>query len=276
MQLKIKDYVLEEELGQGAYGKVFKTSFNKQPLAIKACSLESSRGQNTFNREVRSLMYQRLRNSKRTVQCKESFLVGQIGYIVMEFMDHDLLQEIQKKETIQNEAKCARIFLEICEAVHELHYCGLAHMDLKPENILVSTDGRYVLGDLGSCCAADEPRKKKDGSRNYAAPEVVAQETYIPRKADIWSLGIIFHVLITGHFPDLCDQLRVALCDVQMLSTPCLSLISSMLSYDPAERPTLDAVMKNSWLKKTAAVPKPSFSSKTRKYISRACSNCLG
>ncbi|TMW60188.1 hypothetical protein Poli38472_000230 [Pythium oligandrum] len=86
-----------------------------------------------------------------------------------------------------------------------LHKNGIAHRDLSLENILLH-NGRAVIADFG-LCAQQEPNEKSFrrseivGKHYYMAPEIVAEADYDPKKADIWSVGISFFILLTSSPP---------------------------------------------------------------------------
>ena len=88
-------------------------------------------------------------------------------------------------------------------ALEYLHRLGISHRDLKPENILLDFDYNVKLVDFG----LSNYFKKGDllntacGSPCYAPPEMVAGKAYDGFISDVWSLGIIFFVMICGYLP---------------------------------------------------------------------------
>jgi serine/threonine protein kinase len=99
-------------------------------------------------------------------------------------------------------AEVVRVFRQIASAVGYLHSEGIAHGDLKPDNIVLTKSGEVKLIDFGYC---KEDVMSGDGDKSgtikYAPPEFFRRGLYNPRKADMWSLGIVLFVMVTGSFP---------------------------------------------------------------------------
>lgn len=96
-----------------------------------------------------------------------------------------------------------KIIVDICDALEILHTNGFVHRDIKPENIIISSNGTVKLIDFNAS-RINKPVASKDttilGTIGYAAPEQfgIAQTD---ARADIYSLGILLNVLLTGHHP---------------------------------------------------------------------------
>ena len=89
------------------------------------------------------------------------------------------------------------------EAVAFCHRRGIAHRDIKPENILLDSKRRYntKLVDFGSSWRIEKGKKFQHmvGTPYYIAPEVLLNE--YDAKADMWSIGIIVYMMLTGKAP---------------------------------------------------------------------------
>jgi calcium-dependent protein kinase len=87
-----------------------------------------------------------------------------------------------------------------------MHKCNITHRDLKPENILLESKNKdclhIKLADFGFSCFFDPHigLKLVLGSPLYMAPELVKGEEY-DEKVDIWSIGVISYILISGKSP---------------------------------------------------------------------------
>jgi serine/threonine protein kinase len=119
----------------------------------------------------------------------------------------------------------AKLFIDICTAMHTAHQVGVLHRDLKPSNIIVRHDGQPVIVDFG---LARTPASQSGavtltgqwlGTPRYASPEQVRGEPGgIDHRSDIYSLGITLYHVITGTFPynvetgeaELFDNIRYA------------------------------------------------------------------
>jgi len=98
-----------------------------------------------------------------------------------------------------------KLFFQICTAVHSCHQKRIAHLDIKPENILIDRAGDIKLCDFGSAVdVSNLPNYIEHfefGSDFYSAPEIRQNPPIIGLEADMWSLGILLHVLVCGAFP---------------------------------------------------------------------------
>uniref|UniRef100_A0A7N8YJM2 Eukaryotic translation initiation factor 2-alpha kinase 3 n=1 Tax=Mastacembelus armatus TaxID=205130 RepID=A0A7N8YJM2_9TELE len=155
--------------------------------------------------------------------------------------------------------QCLDIFLQIAEAVDFLHSKGLMHRDLKPSNIFFTMDDVVKVGDFGLVTAMDQEEDDEPsaltpaplltrhtgqvGTKLYMSPEQLSGNSY-SHKVDIYSLGLILFELL---YPFSTQMERVrTLTEVRLLRFPEvfsknniqeLSMVRSMLSLSPSERP---------------------------------------
>lgn len=91
----------------------------------------------------------------------------------------------------------------VCSAAMTLHSLGYIHRDIKPENIIITTDGRVKLIDLNAARRLDSEKTKDTvvlGTIGYAAPEQLGISA-TDERADIYSIGILLNVMLTGEHP---------------------------------------------------------------------------
>jgi eukaryotic-like serine/threonine-protein kinase len=101
-----------------------------------------------------------------------------------------------------------RLFADVCRAVHHAHRHLVVHRDLKPANILVSAGGRPKVLDFGVAKLLDPARDplwtdlygRGPLTPAFASPEQIRGEV-VTTAADIYSLGVLLHVLVTGASP---------------------------------------------------------------------------
>lgn len=84
-----------------------------------------------------------------------------------------------------------------------LHGLNICHRDLKLENILIDERNNVKLIDFGFsvCSSPDQKLKIFCGTPSYMAPEIVQKKDYSGFATDIWSLGILLYVMLTGNYP---------------------------------------------------------------------------
>ncbi|CAF2495884.1 unnamed protein product [Rotaria sp. Silwood2] len=199
-------------------------------------------------------------------------------YLILEFGDGgDMYDYIMKHANGLNESTARRYFRQICRALkycHEMHVC---HRDLKPENLVFfEKQGVVKLTDFGKniLCHLQEktkislfikgfsnqfsPGKKlltSCGSLAYSAPEILLGDPYDAPAIDIWSLGVILFMLVTGRAPfqeanDSETVMMILDCCYKLpphISSECQNLIHRMIVREPEKRSTLDEVMSDIW-----------------------------
>ena len=157
------------------------------------------------------------------------------------------------------EREALTLFRQIVLGVQFLHTeLQLAHRDLSLENILLR-NGMCKVSDFGLSMRASERSTECVGKEYYMAPEVVAEQEYEPCVADIWSLGIMLFILLTGSpllpvasraergFASLASHGVVpVLCAWgvrEQLSDACTDLLDQILQVDGAKRIDLTGML---------------------------------
>lgn len=127
-------------------------------------------------------------------------------YIVMDYLPGgDLFSYLEKRKFKIPEARARVVAHKIATALYYLHTFGIAHRDLKPENILMSDDTddcdlKLVDFGLSKIVGPSESCTEPFGTLSYVAPEVLLQKPY-GKEVDIWSLGIIIYMMLSGVLP---------------------------------------------------------------------------
>ncbi|PRD20438.1 UNVERIFIED_CONTAM: Tssk1b, partial [Trichonephila clavipes] len=108
------------------------------------------------------------------------------------------------ERTYLSEPESRYFFRQIVSAINYLHNLEIAHRDVKCENIMLTMDAEIKLIDFGFCKRSGHSDRLSNtfcGSTAYAAPEVLQGVPYDPFMYDIWSLGCVLYVMVTGNMP---------------------------------------------------------------------------
>lgn len=177
---------------------------------IRAARLDTSISR--FRREYRAL--QRIEHPN-VVRVYEYGDLNGHPYIAMELVEgeelHRHLQGFAQLQPSQRDARCRHILVQLCRALAAIHRSGLVHRDLKPSNILIRSDGSCKLTDFGIVKDLDPTRTTElsttlAGTWAYAAPEQISGQP-VDHRADLYALGVIVYLMLTGRRPFQADGL---------------------------------------------------------------------
>ncbi|CAF1068323.1 unnamed protein product [Adineta steineri] len=182
-------------------------------------------------------------------------------YLILEFGDGgDMYDYIMKHANGLNESTARRYFRQICRALKYCHEMRVCHRDLKPENLVFfEKQGVVKLTDFGFSNQFSPGKKllTSCGSLAYSAPEILLGDPYDATAIDIWSLGVILFMLVTGRAPfqeanDSETVMMILDCCYKLppnISSECQNLVHRMIVREPEKRATLDEVMSDIWYK---------------------------
>lgn len=207
--LRLGAYRIAGTLGRGGMGAVYLAvrdddAYEKQ-VAIKVIQrgLDSDEALRRFRAERRILAQMEHPNIARLIDGGDT--PEGLPYLVMEHVDGLPLDAYLREHTLPLAARLD-LFLAVCSAVQYAHRSLVVHRDLKPANILVDADGTPKLLDFGiaALLGPEEP-----GSANrvmtlgYASPEQLRGEP-ATTSTDVFSLGVLLFLLLTGRRPYEC------------------------------------------------------------------------
>lgn len=125
-------------------------------------------------------------------------------YIVMEYVEGMTLKQLLKKKGALSLSEAIDIMLQITDGIKEAHDSYIIHRDLKPQNILIQENGEIKITDFGIAMALNSTQLTQTnsvmGSVHYLPPEQASGKG-ATIKSDIYSMGILFYELLTGHIP---------------------------------------------------------------------------
>lgn len=257
----IHQYKIGSELGHGSFAYVYKAfnTKNRRSYAIKILpkkNLVSEKDVQRFQREVNATSFLR---HDHIVALHDFFWDESNFYLVQDICPGgDLFSFISKNDHLE-EPVAAFLFKQICEGIQYVHSFNVAHRDLKPENILIDKFPMIRITDFGLCGYIEEDFKMTTfcGSTSYCAPECLSRIEYDGKKADLWSLGVILLVMVTGDSPwdknaaKMISQIKCAGYNMpppSKISEDCRNLISQLIRVNPHERLPIDEVLKHPWI----------------------------
>ena len=207
--IEIPGYRVIRPLGRGGMATVYlaiQESVQRE-VALKAMSptlLADDQFGERFVREAR--IAAKLRHP-HVVQIYDVGRVGDHPYIAMEYLPGGAV--IARNATPREPRFALRVIREIGGALGYAQKKGVVHRDIKPDNILLREDGAAVLTDFGIARASDNSRMTRTGAiigtPHYMSPEQ-ARGLPLDGRADLYSLGIVFHELLLGRVPYQADD----------------------------------------------------------------------
>ncbi|HUI60826.1 MAG TPA: protein kinase [Steroidobacteraceae bacterium] len=211
---QVGPYVIDAEIGRGGMGSVWRAHradgrFESQ-VAIKfvhAAWIGRS-GEQRFRVEGNLLGQLNHPNIARLLDA--GVLEATQPYLVLEYIQGVPIDEYCATHNLDVEAR-VRLFLEVLAAVAHAHSHLIVHRDIKPANIFVTDDGSVKLLDFGIAKLLDAGNEAATRSNavaltpQFAAPEQLTGQT-ITTATDVYSLGLVLYLLLTGRHPLASDS----------------------------------------------------------------------
>lgn len=203
--MEIPGYKILKTLGQGGMATVYlaiQESFDRK-VALKVMSAQLAQDPafgDRFQREARIVSQM---NHPHIVTVYDVGVVDNHHYLAMQFVDG---KELRYRFGDMSLATKIQVVKDVASALHYAGNKGYVHRDVKPENVMMSDeDGRAILMDFGIAKASDGNHSMTKtgtaiGTPYYMSPEQ-AQGKPVDKRSDLYSLGVMFFQLLTGHVP---------------------------------------------------------------------------
>lgn len=282
-----------DKLGEGAYSSVYKATLKADPnevVALKEISKEYTDHMN-FQQEIEAMLYiQQKGGHPHLMGLHEHFETDKSFILVLDFVQGGELFEHLIQMGAYSELDASRIIRDIASALNFLHGIGIVHADLKPENVLLSTSRRgdsvIKVADFGTAVFVGDPLVNDDVAVDegdddrlgpepcygaptpaYSPPEAILRAAPINPSMDMWALGVILFIMLTGCHPydvsgESTDEeiesrikdryYRIPLRNKQIaghLSPSAKDLIKKLISRDPSKRLTAYETLQHPWVR---------------------------
>ena len=269
----LQQYKFIQEIGSGGFSRVYKAKSVKtnEVVAIKVVRVveENVELKRIIENEVEVMRHvtDNLSGfSKNFVQFYDLVYDPDQMSIAMEYLDGGELFDRIVQQTKFSENDAARVTRQVIAALDALHTSGIVHRDLKPENLVYATKSRksdLKIMDFGLSWFMGEKdihsKARYVGTPGYISPEVILRKQYAPA-ADIWSMGVILFIMLSGRMPfggrntNMLNS-KVVTASFNMtggawkqISDNAKDLVRRMLTVDPTKRITAKELLKHPWI----------------------------
>ncbi|NWV07373.1 MYLK2 kinase, partial [Ptilonorhynchus violaceus] len=260
-------------LGGGKFGEVH-TCTEKETglkLAAKVIRKQGAKDKEMVLLEI-DVMNQL--NHRNLIQLYDAIETPREIILFMEFVEGgELFERIIDDDYHLTEVDCMVFVRQICEGIRFMHHMCVLHLDLKPENILcVAATGHMVkIIDFGLARRynPNEKLKVNFGTPEFLSPEVVNYEQ-VSYTTDMWSMGVITYMLLSGLSPFLGDDDTETLNNVlaanwyfdeenfESVSDEAKDFVSNLIIKDKSARMSADQCLQHPWLNNLAEKAKRS------------------
>lgn len=205
---RIGPYELREVVAHGGMGVVFRACHEQLKRIVALKMMRPDRIANEADR-------QRFHNETVTVAQLDHphivpiYDVGEVDgvhYFTMKLMEGGDLQQ-HCCRYLDNPRAAVEVMIDVAEAVHYAHQCGVLHRDVKPSNVLLDQAGKPHVTDFGLARRLDGDSELFDSGGLLGTPAYMAPEHLTPESgpltvaADIYGVGAVLYVLLTGKPP---------------------------------------------------------------------------
>ncbi|XP_038047057.1 myosin light chain kinase, smooth muscle-like isoform X3 [Patiria miniata] len=278
-------YDMKEQCGKGRFGVVYRCLEKKsgKQFAAKFIKIKSSDRQ-----AVRSeIVIMNELHHPKLLQCVDAFEGPRQVVMVMEFIaGGELFERVIDDDFVLTEKDAIKFMRQICAGVHYMHLQNILHLDLKPENVMcVDTHGcRIKLIDFGLARKFDPTKSTKVmfGTPEFVAPEVINYEQ-ISFATDLWSIGVICYILLSGLSPFMGDSDAETLNNVTAaewdfedeafddITDEAKEFIEKLLIKRKEKRQTVEECLQHKWLNKDIKTMKATqlSTAKLKKFVAR-------
>lgn len=287
----LQDYHDFSTIAKAIYGDIILAQdiLHDKPVILKKIVLKSASAQEYAGKTVAEDAAKELKVNRAIqhaphpslVALQTDFVEDGALYMVFEYCSRgDLMEKIMGSTTSSPSyhssshkgsgfriGQTQKYFRQVVTGVQALHRMSIAHRDLSLENIFVDSKDQCKIGDFGLAVTGRMKRRTHVGKAFYAAPECSNGQAYAPQKIDLWSLGIILYMMLTGSplfnsaletDPNFALFLKYGLRGLlehlpipPNLSSDALDLLENLIALDPDARLSPEEILSHPFLSGT-------------------------
>jgi len=258
---RIEDfYTIGKEIGRGAFSTVREgtNKSNNQRVAVKIIRTKFIKNK-LLMREIEIM--KKVGDHPNILKLYDVYETKKHLYLVLELVTGGELFDKIVARGEYSEKDASGIVQQIISAVGHLHTNGIAHRDLKPQNLLCAgpdgDDIRVADFGLSKIFGEGEYLETCCGSPEYVAPEVLECKPY-DKACDLWSVGVITYILLTGCFPfwdknnavlyEKIRKVEYGWPENAEISPEAKHLIQHLIEKDPSKRYTAEQALLHPWV----------------------------
>ena len=260
-------YIKTKMLGSGAFGEVWLAHHKDldRDFAMKIIKKRKNR-RNDEKEILNEIEILKKIDHPKILKVVDFYSTLKKYYIITEYChEGELFNEIIKVGKF-DEGQAAFIINQILKAITYCHKMNIIHRDIKPENIMITNREKngclqVKLIDFGTAKIFEKGHQENKyvGSSYYMAPEIIKRK--YDEKCDLWSIGVIMYILLTGRPPfdgndgdEILENVKKGVFDKSSYPYPLLSsqskdLIDKLLQYEPKKRISADQAIEHPWFK---------------------------
>ncbi|XP_050522603.1 death-associated protein kinase 1-like isoform X2 [Daktulosphaira vitifoliae] len=279
-----KDYEVEiEPFARGKYATVRRCRNRKTGKQYAAKFLRKRRRNADLRPEIlhEVAVLEACTFNSRIVNLYKVFETTTEMILLLEMAPGGELQMVLDRDEVPSEIEVARLMQQILDGLNYLHTINVAHLDIKPQNLVLTADFPNCdvkLCDFGISRYLSEGVDVREilGTPDYVAPEVLNYEP-IDVQTDMWSIGVLMYVLLTGCSPFGGDTKQETFCNIsqckldfpedlfQDISEDAIDLMKKLMVKNPRNRLTAKECLAHSWFQRMSTTMSriPSFRENT-------------